>query len=556
MKKISLIIFFASFFLLLFADGVQPSGSGTYSNPYQVETLDNLLWISTNSISWNKYIIQTADIDASETANWNNGSGFSPIGSADSLSFPFTGNYNGQSKSINNLFIDRVLENTGFFGFVYEGVLQNIELQNANIIGFTFVGILAGYSNDSEVSNIEVSGIINGNLEVGALIGKSYGNTISDCSSSSSVMGGSSTGGLIGSNSNSEISNCYCYGNVTGSVYTGGFIGENSYSDIEYSYCTGNVDGISPVGGFIAENFHGDIMFCFCTGNVEGFDLTGGFIGVSQGASILSQCCSTGDVTGRGSVGGFAGNSTGGSSYTNLIENCFSTGEVEGDIFVGGFAGIINSSDVYNCYCKGLVLEAEYLGGFVAFSPYSDIENSFWDIETSGQTSSDGGTGKTTSEMLNVATYTSLPTIGLDDPWDFVGNPFDDTGNEDFWNIDPNENDGYPFLTSLPLVGIQEEEINFSANKPNLIGNYPNPFNPTTTFSFSISEESKVELVIYNIKGQRVMQLVNDRFEKGTHLVNWNGINESGDLIASGVYFYKLVVNGKHQSMKKCLMIK
>jgi hypothetical protein len=86
--------------------------------------------------------------------------------------------------------------------------------------------------------------------------------------------------------------------------------------------------------------------------------------------------------------------------------------------------------------------------------------------------------------------------------------------------------------------------------------NYPNPFNPTTTISFSIPEESKVELTVYNIKGQKVKTLVKNDLDKGNHLVSWNGIDESGKSVGSGVYFYKLNVNGKFESVKKCLLLK
>jgi hypothetical protein len=78
------------------------------------------------------------------------------------------------------------------------------------------------------------------------------------------------------------------------------------------------------------------------------------------------------------------------------------------------------------------------------------VSNSFWDIETSGLKTSDGGTGKTTAEMKNVRTYTDLTwSKGLESPWDFVGNPYNDKGNEDVWDIKPNINDGYPYLVAI-----------------------------------------------------------------------------------------------------------
>ncbi len=88
------------------------------------------------------------------------------------------------------------------------------------------------------------------------------------------------------------------------------------------------------------------------------------------------------------------------------------------------------------------------------------------------------------------------------------------------------------------------------------LSNYPNPFNPTTTIEFSIQNDSKVELIIYNIKGQKIKTLANNDFAKGSHSIIWNGDNVSGKSISSGVYLYKLNVNGKTEVMKKCLLLK
>lgn len=78
-SKLAFIVFTLLVSTCLSADGVEPVGSGTEADPYQVETLDNLLWISTNSGSWSSYFEQTADIDAAVTSGWNGGAGFSPF---------------------------------------------------------------------------------------------------------------------------------------------------------------------------------------------------------------------------------------------------------------------------------------------------------------------------------------------------------------------------------------------------------------------------------------------------------------------------------------------
>ncbi len=84
--------------------------------------------------------------------------------------------------------------------------------------------------------------------------------------------------------------------------------------------------------------------------------------------------------------------------------------------------------------------------------------------------------------------------------------------------------------------------------------NYPNPFNPETTLSFSIPAEGKVELSIYNIKGQKVKTLLNETMPMGGHKVVWNGKNSSNKKVASGVYFSKLTSGGKTQIKKMLLM--
>ena len=89
-----------------------------------------------------------------------------------------------------------------------------------------------------------------------------------------------------------------------------------------------------------------------------------------------------------------------------------------------------------------------------------------------------------------------------------------------------------------------------------LNNNYPNPFNPETTFSFSIPTDSNVNFSVYNIKGQKVKTLINKKHDKGLHKLIWNGKDTFGKEVSSGVYMYKLDVNGKTKSVKKCLLVK
>jgi len=88
-----------------------------------------------------------------------------------------------------------------------------------------------------------------------------------------------------------------------------------------------------------------------------------------------------------------------------------------------------------------------------------------------------------------------------------------------------------------------------------LESNYPNPFNPETTISFSLQNNSNVELSVYNIKGQLVKTLVNEIKEKGIHTAVWNGLDDNHKSVSSGIYLYKLQVE-KSTFIKKMLLLK
>jgi len=90
-----------------------------------------------------------------------------------------------------------------------------------------------------------------------------------------------------------------------------------------------------------------------------------------------------------------------------------------------------------------------------------------------------------------------------------------------------------------------------------LKSNYPNPFNPSTTISFELNAENieNIEIEIFNLKGQKVKILVNEKLDAGTHHVIWNGKDENGKPVSSGVYFYQMKA-GKFVSTKKMILMK
>jgi len=98
-----------------------------------------------------------------------------------------------------------------------------------------------------------------------------------------------------------------------------------------------------------------------------------------------------------------------------------------------------------------------------------------------------------------------------------------------------------------------EEELNPSVNALHL-ANYPNPFNPSTTISYSIPTNGDVILTIYNAKGQLVNTLVSEYKNQGHYQIVWHGKDSNGRSVASGLYFTRLVATGKSLSNKMLLL--
>ncbi len=117
----------------------------------------------------------------------------------------------------------------------------------------------------------------------------------------------------------------------------------------------------------------------------------------------------------------------------------------------------------------------------------------------------------------------------------------------------------YPQASLTPTDSVataidREKNLAEIPNRYSLAQNYPNPFNPTTEIKFSIGRHEKVSLVVYDILGREVRTLVNDDMVPGEHKVEWNGRNDLGNRVASGVYIYKLETDNFSKVRKMVLM--
>ncbi|MGE0076223.1 MAG: Ig-like domain-containing protein [Bacteroidales bacterium] len=262
-------------------------GSGTSSNPYRISTLADLKFLSENSSYWGSYFIQTADIDAGETKNWNSGSGFSPIGSYDSYDdvtgfagTSFSGHYNGSGYTISGIYINRTDNGIGLFGLIEGASIDSLALCDANINGAVYCGGLVGICYNSKVSCCHTTGSVSGSYDVGGIAGLNSSSTISNCYNTGSVSGYYNVGGIAGWNSSSTISNCNNTGSVSGSSdNAGGIVGLNSSSTINNCYNTGGVSGASFVGGINGDHSNSSLSNCYNTGSVSGSDYVGAING-------------------------------------------------------------------------------------------------------------------------------------------------------------------------------------------------------------------------------------------------------------------------------------
>ncbi len=144
-------------------------------------------------------------------------------------------------------------------------------------------------------------------------------------------------------------------------------------------------------------------------------------------------------------------------------------------------------------------------------------------------------------------------------------NPLNQSFPFKLWSVDFDGDTSMSFTTPATPAGclpICEElppaktttENSLLPYSTELMGNYPNPFNPSTTIKFSLATRDHVSLTVYNILGQEVVKLVNGERNRGENSVFWNGRDSSGVSVSSGIYFYRFVTGDVVQSRKMLLV--
>ncbi|WP_143694907.1 two-partner secretion domain-containing protein, partial [Variovorax sp. JS1663] len=242
------------------------------------------------------------DIDATATASWNAGAGFSPIGA-------FSGNLDGLGHVVNGLSINRPGQvRVGLFSQTWIGsMVRNLGLAGGSVTGDFMTGSLVGEQFDGSISNAYATDNVSGNRAVGGLVGELLSGSITNAYATGSVSGNRFVGGLVGAHNGGSISNAYATGGVSGGDVLGGLVGTQNNGSISNTYATGNVSGGGMVGGLVGYLGGGSLGNAYATGGVSGSSAVGGLVGRHDGGSISSAYWNI-DTTGQsGSASGGSG---------------------------------------------------------------------------------------------------------------------------------------------------------------------------------------------------------------------------------------------------------
>ncbi len=594
---------------------VEDADAGTSDNPYEIATLNNLYWIAAGDTLWSSHFIQTADIDASDTSSWDDDKGWFKIGNSTTK---FTGVYDGQGYSISNLFIDRSsASNIGLFGYTQGAELKGIILINVDFVGDNAVGGLVGQNFETDITMCMTTGFIVAYTNGGGLVGyntdSEINNSFSRCNVSASFFG---AGGLIGQSTGefALIDKCYSTGTVGGGVLLGGLIGASSGgSETENSFWDRETSGQTTSSGGTGKNTSvmKDID-TYTDTSTTGLDEIWDFVDiwamyshVNDGYPIfrfgvrplpalviypphesidipVSNLTFEWEYNTDGPAPDgyfFAYWKTGDSqpAMTDLDDDTEYPLAVTLDLDTEYSWQVIpyvtkGSDKVEALYCPTWTFTTQTeedpplpveLSAFTAQVTADMAVNLQWRAETE-------------TNMLGYNVYRSLVN-SLADAFKINTSLIDAHNSSTTINYSYIDNAAmsgqiyYYWLQPIDMdltygfhgpLSVTVEYDDGSGTSPNvvrteLLGAYPNPFNPATAIQFGLAEGAEVTITIYNSRGQRMQTLVdNQYYPRGFYSEVWNSKDIQGRQASSGIYFYKMVTSQGYEAIKKMVLMK
>ena len=281
---------------------------------------------------------------------------------------------------------------TDRFSSVFEGNGHTIAHLYINRSNGEYIGLFAVTADTAKINNIKLSDVnVRGYSDISSLVGINYGSIISS-DVTGTVIGDSRVGGLVG-DSKGQITRCVANVIVTGTLLVGGLVSVNE-GVVRESGASGNIKGGESTGGLVGWN-EGSIANTYAEGTVlSDGSAAGGLVGFNEG--VVRESGASGNVMGTensGVMGGLVGWNAG------SIANTYAEGTVSGRLWIGGLVGL-NTGRITNSYAIGQPSGNMNIGGLVGNSTNNSVVTaSYWDTDTTGQPTSEGGVGRTTVQL-------------------------------------------------------------------------------------------------------------------------------------------------------------
>ena len=627
------------------------SGAGTISNPFKISNIANLKWMSDKYSQWWQglntlvYFVQTEDIDAYDTINWNNGQGFIPISR-------FVGVFDGNNKKILNLYINIEDEANDFNVGLFSYVTNNSVIKNLNLIDFQItasntkigydanVGAVAGYIHASTIINTRATGVLNassmGMTLAGGIVGIASSSTITNNSANVNIESVNSSwafaAGIAGELYNSNLTNSYANGNILAidsqHTFASGIAANVENSTIANSYAIGSFIATGTNRAFAAGigaqiMSSSTISYSYSSGHIHAFApniFSGGIAGIAVNGTQVQFSFWNLDTTGQAHA------TSNGTPSTNYGLNTF---EMKSSVnYINNGWDFVNIWDIQPDINSGYPhLKNNYFENnvpkpvdLIASQVQRTVELSWQKPLTepiSYNIYKDGNLLTTTSELIFIDngvmndkyyTYgvTSNYQSGESEPAEITiyvlyftpPNNLSAEFNVDNVTLQWEEPDPITSEKRIAFVVYRDDEplapivrsdgfnfydFHFEYNveytyyvkaiyeceteqesppsnsvvifiddptdigdgtviptKTELYRNFPNPFNPETTIRFSVINSGNVSIQIYNLRGQKIKTLLENNMDAGVHSVVWDGTDDSGRTVGSGVYFYQM----------------
>ena len=240
-----------------------PEGEGSQQSPFLIKTASDLAWFRDHVNAGNKTACARlmADIDMSSVCHAANESknvaelSWIPISDISKVGSKYWyGTFDGNNKTLSNLYINTSAIYSGLFGYIYNmkaserGTIKNIKFENVSLTSTAeYLGVLAGYARNTDISGITVNnGTVNGTESCGGIVGYTEDSSLSCCINKINIVGGISSdnykiGGIVGNAQSGSITNCANYGNVKGNRKVGGIVGTADGTTIENVFSSGDV---------------------------------------------------------------------------------------------------------------------------------------------------------------------------------------------------------------------------------------------------------------------------------------------------------------------------